>query len=145
MLMWFIIGTVCILLELFTPSFILVFFGIGAWAAALTAALYPGMSQELIVFIVVTVVTLLVLRKKMQDVFQGFQAGSTKNPTTQNFEYIGKTARVSKDIVPPLEGEVFVGGSYWRASAQVTVTKDASVVIERQDAQDTLLLLVKPL
>ena len=36
---WFVIGAALMVAELFTPAFIIVFFGVGAWAAALVAAL----------------------------------------------------------------------------------------------------------
>ncbi len=144
MLIWFSLGVALILLELITPTFILMFFGFGALGAALTAHVYPGLVQEFIVFILVTSLSLFLFRQKMKHVFQGFRAGQQKNPVTQNFIYIGKQAKVQKSISPQSEGEVFVGGSYWRATANVSIPKDAIVIIEAQDADDKLLLIVKP-
>ncbi len=143
MLLWFALGTALIILELFTPTFIIMFFGLGAWGAALTAYFYPGITQELIAFVIVTLVSLFLLRAKMKNVFQGFQAGESKNPVTQNFEYLGKTVRVTKTISPHQEGEVFVGGSYWRATSSATLPKDALAIIESQDKNDKLLLVVQ--
>ncbi len=145
MLIWFAAGTALILLELVTPTFILMFFGFGAWGAALMSYLYPGVTQEVIAFILVTSLSLFLFRNKMKEVFQGVQAGRQKNPVTQSFAYVGKQAKVHKDISPQQEGEVFVGGSYWRATAQVAIAKDAMIIIERQDADDNLLLIVKPI
>ncbi len=144
MLLWFTIGTVLILLELFTPTFILMFFGIGAWGAAVVAHLYPGTTQELITFVALTLLSLFLLRSKMKNIFQGFQSGQQKNPVTQNFEYLGKTVRVTKAIAPHQEGEVSVGGSYWRATSSVTLAQESLAVIESQDSQDKLLLVVRP-
>ena len=50
---WFVIGIACMVAELFTPAFIIAFFGIGAWAAALVAAICPGLEQELAAFLIV--------------------------------------------------------------------------------------------
>ena len=43
---WFVIGAALMVAELFTPAFIIVFFGVGAWAAALVAAVHPGLEGE---------------------------------------------------------------------------------------------------
>ncbi len=145
MLIWFIVGTVLILLELVTPTFVLVFFGLGAWGAALTAYLFPGLAQEIVVFIAVTCISLFLLRNKLQKVFTGFQGGKQKNPLTENFAYLGKQAKVNKKISPDQEGEVFVGGSFWRAKATVEIPADDMVIIEKVDVDDSQLLIVKPL
>ncbi len=145
MLIWFIIGTVLILLEFTTPTFVLVFFGLGAWGAALTAYFFPGTPQEIFVFIVVTCLSLFLLRKKVKQVFTGFTGGRSKAPGTQNFAYLGHQAKVTKEILAHQEGEIFVGGSFWRAKANVVIPKDTVVVIEKQDEDDNLLLFVKSL
>ncbi len=142
MLIWFAIGTALLLLELVTPTFILMFFGFGAWGAALMAYLYPGTPQELITFIIVAALSLFLFRSRMKNIFQGLQASSHKNPSIENFPYIGKEARVHKDISPQKEGEVFVGGSYWRATSAKPIAKDTIVLIQKQDADDNQLLIV---
>lgn len=71
MTIWFLIGALLMLIELFSPAFIMLFFGIGAWAAAITAHFYPGIEQELITLIVTTVASIVFLRKRLIDTFQG--------------------------------------------------------------------------
>ena len=56
---WFAIGVACMAGELFTASFVVVFFGAGAWAAALVAAVHPGPEQELAAFLLVSLASLL--------------------------------------------------------------------------------------
>ncbi len=145
MLTWFIVGTCLILLEFITPTFVLIFFGIGAWGAALTAQFFPGATQEVLTFIIVTCLSLFLLRKKVKKIFTGFQGGRQKSPMAQNFMYLGKEARVEKDISAHQVGEVFVGGSFWKAKSEVPIPKGATVIIDRQDADDNQLLIVKPL
>ncbi len=145
MLIWFIVGTILILLEFATPTFVLVFFGLGAWGAALTAYLYPGTPQEIIVFIIITCLSLFLLRNRLKNIFTGFKGGQQKNPLTESFAYLGKQATVKKTISPDIEGEIFVGGSFWRAKSQVEIPKDSMVIIEKIDDDDSQLLIVKPL
>ncbi len=142
MLIWFAIGTALLLLELLTPTFMLMFFGFGAWGAALVAYIYPGTPQEIITFIIVAAVSLFLFRSKMKNIFQGLQSSSQQNPSIENFPYIGKEARVHKDISPQKEGEVFVGGSYWRATSDIAIPKDTIVLIQKQDPDDNQLLIV---
>ncbi len=144
MIIWFTLGIVLILLELVTPTFISMFFGFGALGASFIAYVYPGIQQELIAFIAVTAISLVVLRTKMKNIFQGFQKGGHDQSTMVKFAYLGKEAVVSKDISPQREGEVSVGGSYWRATADVFIPKDMVVIIDSQDTEDHLLLIVKP-
>ena len=140
-LIWFLIGAGLIFAELFTPVFIFVFLGIGAWGATLMAIIYPGIEQEIITFICVTLVTLIVLRKKMLTIFQGKQ--SKNNPTPP--PYVGKQAEVVKDINPKHEGEIAIGGSFWRATAKTPIPKGDMVIVLSCAENDELLLIVEPL
>ncbi len=145
MLTWFIAGTILMLLEFATLSFILIFFGIGAWGAALTAYLFPGTPQEIITFITVTCFSLFFMRSRFKNIFTGFKGGQQKNPITENFAYLGQQAIVKKAITPNTEGEIFVGGSFWRARSNVDIAKDTMVIIEKIDANDSQLIIVKPI
>ena len=53
--LWFLLGFVFFAAELFLPGFIMVFFGVGAWAAALAAGLGADLALALIIFIGVSV------------------------------------------------------------------------------------------
>ena len=137
-IVWFFIGTGFILFELFTPVFILVFFGIGAWAAALMSLIFPGIEGEIITFILVSLLSLIVLRKKMLEVFQGKQSKNNPNPP----HYIGRQAEVVKDISPTHEGEISLGGS-WRATAKTLIATGSTVIVLSSAENDELLLLVE--
>jgi hypothetical protein len=54
-LLWFLLGLALILLEFVVPGVILVFFGIGAWAAAVTTyfGLTASFQSQLLVFAVI--------------------------------------------------------------------------------------------
>lgn len=141
MLIWFLIGAALILLELFTPAFVFIFMGIGAWGASLMTLIYPGIKYEVTTFIVVTLVTLFVLRRKMVEIFQGKE--SKGNPMTN--PQIGRQAEVVKDISSKQEGEIYVGGSYWRATADTPIAKGSIVIVRSCAENDELVLIVDPI
>ncbi len=145
MLYWFIFGAFLILLELFTPTFIFLFFGIGAWAAAVVAAIFPGTTQEIIVFILVTVISLLFFRSKMQRTFMGRKSNAKdeSNDVDEDFIYRNMQATVEREISPKLEGEIHLAGSYWRATADTVIPAGAIVIVEKASQNDKLLLIVR--
>ena len=63
-LIWFLVGLGMFLLELVSPGFFILFFGIGAWIVALLCYFAPlSLNAQLFSFIVASVVSLLLLRK----------------------------------------------------------------------------------
>ena len=99
---WFAIGVACMAGELFTASFVVVFFGAGAWAAALVAAVHPGPEQELAAFLLVSLASLLFLRRRLVTVFRGNKADASATASgsggAPEFVHTGAFAEVTKDI-----------------------------------------------
>jgi len=112
-LTWAILGLLLIALEMVTPSFFVIFFGMGALAASAAAALGYGIFAQLLAFLVTTFIGFVFLRKyslKMQS-----------GPTTQtNYEaLVGKMGVVTKTIaVETGLGQVRVRGEDWSALAE---------------------------
>ena len=48
--MWFILGIILLAVELVSPVFVLFFFGLGAWAAGVTALFVDDLAIEVVVF-----------------------------------------------------------------------------------------------
>jgi membrane protein implicated in regulation of membrane protease activity len=87
-LIWFLIGLVLFLLELVVPGFIIFFFGFGAWVTALICLLFhPGTNLEIIIFAVTSVLSLLALRKIIQNKF--FYSKSNSSEAVED-EFTGK-------------------------------------------------------
>ena len=61
--MWFILGIILLAVELVSPVFVLFFFGLGAWAAGVTALFVDDLAIEVVVFGASSVVFLLSLRR----------------------------------------------------------------------------------
>ncbi len=140
-IVWFALGAALMLAELFTPAFVIVFFGVGAWAAALTAAVWPGLEQELAVFLIVSLLALIFLRRRLVSVFQGRQSVAKNAP---DFPHAGRQAEVTRDIPAGAEGEIALGGSFWRATSTDALPKGAQVRVLAPAPMDELLLIVEP-
>ena len=77
-LLWFIVGVAFFVAELMTPAMVLLFFGVGAWASALAALLGMDLAWQIVVFICISLLTLLFLRRRLRAVFGG---RSSRNPS----------------------------------------------------------------
>ncbi len=143
-IVWFLIGVVFIVAELVLPGFIIIFFGVGCWIAALSFWIFKvNMTTQIIVFIVSSLVLLFALRRYSMKTF----TGASENDVDDNYRdsKIGKNAVVTKEITPHLEGEIKFMGSFWRATADTQIGEGDSVVIEAQEQDDSLLFKVKAL
>ena len=112
-LTWAILGLALIGFEMITPSFFIIWFGVGALAAALLARLGLSMVWQLAAFLVCTV-TLLAYTRKFAVKVQG--GHETK---TGYAALVGKTAIVTKRISSHTgTGLVKVLGEEWSALAE---------------------------
>ena len=139
---WFVIGAALMVAELFTPAFIIVFFGVGAWAAALVAAVHPGLEGELVAFLAVSVLSLFLLRRRLVTTFQGRRTEARQG--APEFAHVGRQAEVTQAIPAGGEGEIALGGSFWRATATAAVPRGATVRVLGPLPDDELLIRVEP-
>ncbi|MBO4316696.1 MAG: NfeD family protein [Mailhella sp.] len=139
---WVIIGTVLLVAEIFSPTFIMMFFGIGAFGAAVTALIHPSILGELAAFAAVSAASLFILRSRLLKTFRGSKSDNTRNGA--RFPYSGRLAEVTADILPGAEGEISLGGSFWRAKCDSTVHAGEKVRVLYPDRDDELLLIVRP-
>jgi len=137
---WFLIGLVLILLEFALPGLIIIFFGIGAWATALLAALFGiGLNTQIAVFIVTSFVALIFLRKHLQNRF--FKSQSMEEDTLED-EFIGQKAKVIAEIKKGKEGKVDFKGTNWSAVSDFNCREGQIVKII---AKESIRLKVEPL
>ncbi len=116
-LIWFLIGVVVLLAELAVPGFVIIFFGLGCLAAAIAAALAPdALTMQLAVFIVVSLVSLLTLRRLAVRIFVGRSEGA-KESEPGNIQVGGRVA-VEQAIAPGREGRVRYRGTLWTAASE---------------------------
>jgi membrane protein implicated in regulation of membrane protease activity len=137
---WFLIGVVLLIIELSLPSLVLLFFGIGAWVTSLVC--YLGFTNnstgaQLLVFSIVSVLSLVLLRNKLKHVFFGEESNADKNVRE---DFVGEHATVISAIEPNNVGRVEVHGSQWKAIADEPIAVgQATKVI----AKENLTLKVK--
>ncbi len=128
-LLWFIVGLVLLLTELFTPSLILMFFGFGAWiVAVLYLAFNIDLPAQLVVFGVSSIMLLAFFRKKLKPVFFGY-VSSRHNASRNMDDYLEKEAVVLARIEPGKPGKVEFNGVAWDAESEVALAVDARVKI----------------
>ncbi len=139
--LWFLAGVGFLLAELALPGFVLLFFALGAFAAALSAWAGVGVGWQFVVFLAVSLAGLGLLRRMFLRVFQGrVQAGAN----TPEDESAGKAALVTKAISPAVPGEIKFRGSFWRAEAATDIGEGENVVILGLTKHDTGAYTVRP-
>lgn len=119
-LMWFIIGIVLLVLEALTPGFFLMFFGFGALVVSgLTFFLPIDDTLQWGAFLLVSIIALLVFRKKVKSLFQGRMAASDNmdDPVVSD-QYIGREVLILKDVSKDEPGLAELNGTNWQARTE---------------------------
>lgn len=126
---WAIIGVVLIIIELMSLTFVFVFFGAGALIVSGTTwlGITPGLSSQLAVFSVSSLLMLLVLRKTAKKLFYGSHDVSP--------DYKGQKVKVVKAIPAGGEGAISYRGSVWIAfsDSPETIREGSTVEIVSMD------------
>jgi inner membrane protein len=139
-LVWFIIGLVLFLLELVVPGFVIFFFGFGAWVTALVCLMFhPGTNLQIIIFAVTSVLSLIGLRRIIQDKF--FLGKNEGNTDSVEDEFTGKVGIAVSDFGPQIIGKVEFKGTTWNAESDSEIKEGQAVVIIKKSSFN---LIVEP-
>ncbi len=139
---WFIIGFILILMEFGIPGLITLFFGIGAWIVAiLTLIIDISINVQLIIFIIISIISLVFLRKHFKKLFQGKLDKNQFKPDGFE-EFIGHKGVVIKEITPEMPGKVEFRGTSWKAVSEESLKEKVNVEIIKKD---NITLIVKSL
>lgn len=135
-MIWFLIGLVLIVAEFAVPGLIIIFFGLGAWASALAVlAVDLSLFLQIVIFLVVSITTLLLLRKR-------FVAAAENTPDLTD-EFVGKRAEVIQKFTRGKMGQVKFKGTLWQAetaSEQVLEPGDMVMIV----GYESIILKVEP-
>jgi membrane protein implicated in regulation of membrane protease activity len=114
-ILWAVLGIILIVAEVFTAGFVLLWFGVGALAAALLAYLGFGVGLQFLIFAVVSVVLTALSRTIFLNYFSRLHR--TGNQLKSGVDALpGQIGTVTKASHGALsQGEVNVFGSTWRA------------------------------
>jgi len=143
-LIWFLVGLPFFVAEMAMPGFILFFFGIGAWIVSIATAIFPDMSlnQQIVLFSISSIGSLLLLRNYLKSVFLGVQneGNDSYNPLKDG----DNIAIVSKEIKTGSYGEIKFKGTFYKAKSNEDIKVDQEVkVLEKGDGQGTFYIVEK--
>ncbi|RPI15394.1 MAG: hypothetical protein EHM58_14295 [Ignavibacteriae bacterium] len=141
-LFWFLLAILLMLIEISHFGFVFFFFGIGALITALITL--TGLSNSLeintAIFLVTSLLSLILLRRKMSSIFKGKISGKT-DASKSIGEVIGEKAIATAEIVPnSINGKVEFHGTIWSAQADEVIEKGKVVEIV---GRNNLMLKVK--
>lgn len=136
---WLIIAILLVILEICTAAFGSICFAIGAAVAAIAAGIGAGLTWQILIFVVVSMLTFIFLRPFMLK----FLDRKSKDVKTNADALVGKRAVVSERVdASQLTGRVAVDGDDWKA-----VSEDGSVIEKGTPVEivklDSIILTVK--
>lgn len=138
---WIVAGVVLLIVEVFTPGFVVACFGVGCLAAGLVSPLGVGLFWEIAVFCVASLAMLVGIRPVVARHLAPKGGGLKTNADA----LVGKRGLVTEALDPVRDvGRVLVGGEDWRASPEAlqAIAKDASVIVVRVEGAR---VVVRPL
>ncbi len=116
-LIWFVVGVAVMLTELAVPGFVIIFFGLGCWGAAAVAVIAPGAySAQIAAFLIVSLASLVTLRKVAMRIF----VGRSEGPESEDTGNVPMGARINldQDLEPGRTGRVRFRGTMWDAVSE---------------------------
>ena len=129
---WFILGTILILLELALPGLIVIFFGIGAWVVALLTGIFDiSLTWQIIIFMVASIAGLATLRRFLQNKF--FQKTDSSADDVDD-EFTGSFAIAETDLEPDKPGKISFKGTLWTAISDAKIDKGSRVKIVKKES-----------
>lgn len=112
-ILWIVLSVIMVVAEIFTLGFVLLWFGIGALAAALTGWLGFGFGLQFLIFAMVSIVLTAMSRTIFVNYFSHNDENSLKTGIDSLPGQIGTVTMASKGALR--EGAVKVYGSIWTA------------------------------
>ncbi len=143
-LLWFLLGVVFIISELFIPGFTIFFFGCGAILTGLAGLAIPSVASnytiQLLIWLVTSILSLVFLRKKFSNTFSG------KIHKNQTEKFIGKKALVVEDIQGSSSGRISISGTTWNAETldnNRIFSKESVIIISRKESESLTFIVEK--
>lgn len=113
---WAVVAVILVIAEILSGTLVLLCVALGALASALVSV-FAGFEWQLVAFIIVTGVSLLVVKKWISVKYKN-DSGRLSNIDAM----VGKVGRVDEDILPDTPGWVSIDGDVWKS---FLVDKDA--------------------
>lgn len=138
-IIWVVIGIICIIIEIFTPGFLFLSFGVGAILTGLVALIIPSMVFQILTFAVITLIVFLLSRKFSKKLI------SADYEDTNVKALIGKSGKVTQEIPANEKGYVKIGGEEWAAVSQDNkeIKKNARVTIKDIEGNKVIVTVIE--
>jgi membrane protein implicated in regulation of membrane protease activity len=137
--LWAAIALICLILELTAGDFFIICFAIGAVPAAIVAAIGAGTYYQIVVFVVVTLVSLFYVRPFAK---RYLHKGEDKRISNAD-ALLGRQGRVVEPIQAGGSGRVQIDGDIWKAvtKSEIDIPEGANVVVV--DRASTIITVEK--
>lgn len=138
---WLIAGILLLLIEIFTPGFFAASLGIGAFAAATVAYFGGSLEWQLLIFSVISVLSIFLLRPIIKK-----HLYDTDDVKTNADALVDRVGTVIKEIDPATNrGRCAIDGDEWQFELsdeyqQIEIGKKVRVI-----KRDSIILTVEPL
>ncbi|WP_327011915.1 NfeD family protein [Dactylosporangium sp. NBC_01737] len=133
LIVWLVVGAALIVAEIFTTTFVLLMFGLGAFAAAGAAALGAGVPVQAAVFAVVSALSFLAVRPTLTRYMR-----RDVRDTQMGVEALEGSMALVIEAVDHDSGQIKIDGEMWRArpydATQTFAVGDRVRVIEIKGA-----------
>ena len=123
---WLILCGICLIVEIFTVSFLMFFPGVGAFFAFIAALLGATVTVQSLIFVLSSALMIIFLRPLVTKLFK------TKDVAMNSNALIGKSGVVLKDIKGDEKvGQVKVAGEIWSAICEDdnAIMKDSKITV----------------
>ncbi|MDY0212610.1 MAG: NfeD family protein [Desulfuromonadaceae bacterium] len=139
-LLWLLGAVAFVVVELLTPGFFFLFFGVGALVVSILLLVFDiSLTAQVWTFLLIAIVSLVILRKTLVGIFHGREEVDKLDETPSG------TAVVVREIVPGIDGRVSFRGSFWPARAEQHFNEgDTVLVVGYAGEIKTILKVVKP-
>lgn len=128
---WVVAAIIFAIIEIYTPTFFIIWFSVGSIAAAITSIFTDNIIIQLAVFTVISLLLILCTKKLADKTIL-----KQKSFKTNSDKLIGKTAKITQAI-DPIEGtgRAIVSGESWKATTNdgSKIEKDETVKINKID------------
>jgi len=111
--LWLAAGLLFLIIEIVTPGFLFLSFGIGAILTGLLSRIFPGLPAQLVIFSITTLISFLMMKR-----FESFMLKNEEQPLSNVDALVNKTGIVTRIIEPQTKGYVKIGGEEWSAISE---------------------------
>lgn len=138
---WLSLGLILLILEIFTPGFVISLIGIACLASGITAIFFKNIIVQFIIFISVLILLMIYIR----PIFLKYLVNN--NTKKSNVDaLIGQICIVDSEIDNlKNKGYIKVGADYWKAKSSDgnIIPKGATVKIEKMEGITATVSLIK--